>query len=166
MCKHNPTLIPLSGFFDYESSMNWCLSCSMNIQKVKGKEVNLKNFALLEANQATDVYVNELNLETCLSAQEAFLLFSNICFEAKGFSVLRTEPYTNESFEKEALKLAINLHYKFRNDSYSYLHECFMLEYFPVSTSQKTFFKSRARGSPMCSAANLNAFSRFEVCLI
>ena len=120
----------ISGFLDQEAYLNWCLTCAMKIQAIKGKEVNLKNFALLESNQTIDLYVNELNLETFLSAQEAFLLFSNICFESRGFSILRNKPYVNETFEKEALKLAIDIQFRSDKGSHSYLYESFFLDYF------------------------------------
>lgn len=98
--------------------------------------MNLKNFALLESNQTIDVFVNELNLEIFLSAQEAFLLLSNIYFETRGYSIFQTKPYKNETFEKEALKLAIDIRFRSDKGSYSYLYELFFLEYFHYLLTQ------------------------------
>ncbi len=102
----------ICGIFDLESNINRCLAMTMAIKQVNNNcVIQLNDFALLE-NTGYDVYVNDLNLEVQLSAKEAFILFSNICFESASSGMIRYQHYENEPFDKELIKLYIDKQYK------------------------------------------------------
>jgi len=128
----------ICGKYKYEYSDNSCLALKLEIQKKKksDKIIQLSDFALLESNNSSKVCVNKFDFETHISAYEAFILFANIVFEAKG-NILHCNNYLQTiPFDKMQYIEVFDRQTRINKAGYSYQIELFCLDYFEYLLEQ------------------------------